>query len=43
METLSKMTPDDLRDWLLEKEMPMEVADAFDGRFHEGLIIHVRY
>ena len=31
MEKLSKMTLQDLQEWLLDKEMPMEVAESFEG------------
>lgn len=32
MDTLSNMTSEDLREWLLEKDTPVEVADAFEGQ-----------
>ena len=31
MEKLSKMTLEDLQEWLLDKEMPMEVTESFEG------------
>ena len=31
MEKLSKMTLVDLQEWLLDKEMPMEVTESFEG------------
>lgn len=33
MEKLSKMSMEDLQEWLIDKQIPMEVAESFEGGY----------